>query len=204
MRLGLLADVHEDTARLAEAIVRCRLEGAERLVLLGDVFQSGERFDETVALLSKAHVEGVWGNHEFGICHQPDAVIEANFGGPTLEYMLRLRPRLEIAGALFSHVLPSLDPTDITQPWYVVNFPDTPEAAAAEFAAFPHARMFLGHYHRWAIATPQGPLEWSGERPVLFERGQRYLIGVAAVCDGFCAVYDTADDVLTPLKIASE
>ncbi|MDR3637219.1 MAG: metallophosphoesterase family protein [Isosphaeraceae bacterium] len=200
MRLGLLSDIHEDTARLSSALALCQREGADRILLLGDVFQSGDRFQETVSLLCDASVAGVWGNHEFGICHQPDAVIEAHYGGPVLDYMLRLRPRMEVEGALFGHVLPSLDPTDLTQPWYVVSFPETPEAAAAEFSAFPHARMFLGHYHRWAIATPEGLLDWSGERPFRFEPSQRYLVVVAAVCDGFCAVYDTTADVLTPLR----
>jgi hypothetical protein len=144
-------------------------------------------------------VSGVWGNHEFGICHEPDAVIEGHFGGPTLEYMLRLRPRVEVDGALFGHVLPSLDPTDVTQPWYVVRFPETPEAAAREFAAFPHRRMFVGHYHRWAIATPEGVCDWTGSSPFRFEHDQRYLVVIAAVCDGFCAVYDTTADVLVPL-----
>jgi hypothetical protein len=201
MRLGLLSDIHEDSRRLAAAIARCREEGADRLLLLGDVFQSGERFTETVALLREADVSGVWGNHEFGICHEPDTVIEASFGGPVLDYMLCLRPRVEVEGALFGHVLPSLDPTDVTQPWYVVRFPETAEAAAAEFAAFPHRRMFLGHYHRWAIATPHGIVRWSGEEPFRFQPGERYLAVIAAVCDGFCAIYDSTGDVLTPIRI---
>lgn len=201
MRLGLLSDIHEDTARLAGALALCGRAQVNQLLLLGDVFQSGERFADTVALLREARVTGVWGNHEFGICHEPDAAIEAHFGGPILEYMLRLRPRLEVEGALFGHVLPSLDPTDVTQPWYVIPFPETAEAAAPEFAAYPHKRMFVGHYHRWAIATPEGPLDWNGGRPFAFQRDRRYLVGIAAVCDGWCAIYDTGDDVVTPLRI---
>jgi hypothetical protein len=201
MRLGLLADIHEDCDRLAAAIARCRREGADRLILLGDVFQSGERFAETVALLSREGVTGVWGNHEFGICHEPDAWVESQYGGPVLEYMLALRPRIEVEGALFGHVLPSNDPTDLTQPWYVTRFPESADAAAAEFAAFPHGRMFLGHYHRWAITTPAGLVPWQGDRQFVFDRGERYLVVVAAVCDGYCAVFDTAHDVLTPLPI---
>ena len=201
MRLGLLSDIHECSTLLVDAIARCRSAGADRLLLLGDVFQSGERFEETVTILREARVEGVWGNHEFGICHEPDSVIEASFGGPVLDYMLRLRPRMELAGALFGHVLPSLEPTDIQQPWYVVPFPESAQSAAAEFSAYPHRRMFIGHYHRWAIVTPDGPVDWSGERPFAFSPAERYLAVVAAVCDGYCALYDTEADVLTPLRI---
>jgi hypothetical protein len=44
------------------------------------------------------------------------------------------------------------------------------EQAIPDFAAFPHRRMFLGHYHRWLVVTPEGALPWSGERPIAFER----------------------------------
>src|SRR5437867_4065298 len=109
MRLGLLADIHEDVERLAAAIARCRREGVDRLLTLG-------------------------GN----------------------------------------------------------------------FAAFPHRRMFVGHFHRWLAVTPDGPLSWSGDRPITFDPDQRYLVVVAAVCDGWCAIYDTENDVLTPCDLRGE
>ena len=42
--MGLLADIHEDLERLAEAIARCRREGVDRLFTLGDIFETGTRF----------------------------------------------------------------------------------------------------------------------------------------------------------------
>ncbi len=198
MRLGLLADVHEQLENLAAAIARCRREGADRLLLLGDVFETGARFGQTVALLRECGVAGVWGNHDFGICHEPDQTIRDRFVGPILDYMSRLQPRMEVDGVLLSHVLPCLEPTDLTQPWYVERFPETAEAAAPNFAAFPHRRMFVGHYHYWRIATPRGALPWAGERSFYFDKNQRYLVAVAAVHEGFCAVYDTEADWLLP------
>src|SRR5262249_1095976 len=117
MRIGLLADIHEDVERLDAAITRCKRAGADRLFTLGDIYQDGRRFAETVERLRAAEVEGVWGNHELGLCHQPDAWVERAFDAATLAYMARLKPRLEVEGILLGHVLPRHDPTDITQPW---------------------------------------------------------------------------------------
>ena len=41
MRMGLLADIHEDVDRLAMADRACRQEGADRLFTLGDIFETG-------------------------------------------------------------------------------------------------------------------------------------------------------------------
>jgi calcineurin-like phosphoesterase family protein len=201
MRIGLLSDIHEDVERLAAAIARCRREGADRLYTLGDIFETGKRFARTVDLLREADVAGVWGNHEFGLFAGRGSSVENPFDWTTLDYMHRLQPRMEVQGVLLSHVLPCLDPTDVGQPWYVERAPETPEDAARNFAAFPHRRMFVGHFHRWLAVTPDGRLPWAGDRPIRFEPDQRYLVVVAAVSDGWCAVYDTVADALTPCDL---
>jgi hypothetical protein len=61
--------------------------------------------------------------------------------------------------------------------------------------------MFVGHFHRWLAVTPDGALDWNGDRPFSLDRGIRFLFVVAAVCDGWCAIFDTASDVLTPLSV---
>jgi hypothetical protein len=201
MRIGLLADIHEDVERLDAAIVHCRSAGSDRLLTLGDIYQDGRRFAESVKRLAAADVEGVWGNHELGLCHEPGDWVDRMFDPATRAYMARLRPRMEIEGLLLGHVLPRHDPTDITQPWYVEGVPMTAEEAGPDFAAFPHRRMFLGHYHRWLIATPEGVLPWTGTGPIRFDPARRYLIVVAAVCNGWCAVHDTTTDTLIPLAL---
>jgi hypothetical protein len=204
MKMGLLADIHEDVERLAAAIARCRCEGADRLYTLGDIFETGKRFAQAVNLLRDADVGGVWGNHEFGLFAGRGSSVENPFDWTTLDYMHRLQARMEVDGVLLSHVLPCLDPTDVEQPWYVERAPETPEAAARNFAAFPHRRMFVGHFHRWLAVTREGPLPWSGDRPIQFRPDQRYLVVVAAVSNGWCAVYDTEADVLTPYDLRAE
>ena len=68
MRIGILADIHESLTSLQWAIDVLHDQGADRLVVLGDVFELGHRLKETVDLLSDAGAVGVWGNHDFGLC----------------------------------------------------------------------------------------------------------------------------------------
>jgi hypothetical protein len=202
--MGLLADIHEDVEQLAAAIAHCRREGADRLFTLGDIFETGKRFAQAVDLLREADVAGVWGNHEFGLFAGRGDSVESQFDWTTLDYMHRLQARMEVEGVLLGHVLPCLDPTDVEQPWYVERAPDSAQAAARDFAAFPHRRMFVGHFHRWLAVTPDGPLAWSGDRPICFAPDRRYLVVVAAVCHGWCAIYDTEEDLFTPCDLRAE
>jgi Calcineurin-like phosphoesterase superfamily domain len=201
MRMGLLADIHENVDRLAKSIACCRREGVDRLFTLGDIFETGARFAEAVDLLREADVDGVWGNHEFGLFAGRGDSVERIFDWRSLDYMRRLEARMEVAGVLLGHVLPCLDPMDVTQPWYVERIPETAESLARNFDAFEQHRMFVGHFHRWHAVTPDGALDWSGDRPIRFDHDRRYLVVVGAVCDGWCAVYDSEVDVLTPFDI---
>jgi len=54
MRLGLIADIHEHVEFLRAALDRFRQEQVERVVVLGDVFETGERIEEICRVLAKA------------------------------------------------------------------------------------------------------------------------------------------------------
>lgn len=54
MRLVILANIHEDVRSLRLALDMFRRERSERVVVLGDVFQTGEENKETVQLLDEA------------------------------------------------------------------------------------------------------------------------------------------------------
>jgi hypothetical protein len=202
MRLGILADIHEAVEFLALALEQFRRERVDQVVVLGDVFCTGERMVPTVELLRQAHPLGVWGNHDFGLCFEPDPPVREKYAGPVLDFMSTLRPRLEVGGCLFTHVDPWLDPTDITQLWWFEGPPGTPERAAQSFGAQPHRVMFCGHFHRWLVATPAGPLAWDGSEPIVLAAPERYLVAVAAVCEGRCAVFDTDTGQLLPCSLA--
>ena len=153
MRLGLIADIHEQVEFLRAALDRFRQEQVDRVVVLGDVFETGERIEETCRLLAEAQAVGVWGNHDFGLCDNPSDKIRAKYPAAVVEYMTTLRPRLELAGCYFAHVEPWLDPEDIHDLWFVEGPPDSDGRLKQIFDAVPNRLMFAGHYHRWLLAT---------------------------------------------------
>ncbi|HKB35812.1 MAG TPA: metallophosphoesterase family protein [Gemmataceae bacterium] len=200
MKLGILADIHEEVERLRLALKRCRQEQVSRVVVLGDVFYAGRQIRETVALLADAGAIGVGGNHDLGLCDGPSEQIQARYRGPVLDFMATLMPRLELEGCLFTHGLPHWNATDPTA-YYLEPRPETAEGLAGSFATSGHRVLFAGHFHRWLAATPIGLTAWDGNGPIELRLDQRYLVVVAAVCDGWCAVLDTARNDLVPFQL---
>jgi Calcineurin-like phosphoesterase superfamily domain len=133
MKIGILADIHEHVRELRRAIDVLRGLGAERFVVLGDVFETGQRIEETVRLLREVGAVDVWGNHDLGLCHEPTAAVRARYAA-VVGYMETLRPRLELAGCLFTHGLPRWDATDPSV-YYLGERPETPEGLAGAFGA---------------------------------------------------------------------
>ena len=205
MKIGILADIHENLSHLRWAIGVLREQGADRLVVLGDVVETGDRLKETVDLLDEAGTIGVWGNHDFGLCRdnqKPDHRLR--YGDGVLAFMGRLQPRLEVEGCLFTHVEPWLDPEKIEDLWFFDGPPETPERVSRIFTAVPNQVTFMGHYHRWLLVTPEGLQTWKGDRPLILDTAQRYLVTVHAVCDGRCALFDTGTNELLPFRAHSE
>jgi predicted phosphodiesterase len=198
MKLGLLADIHEHSRELQKAIEVLRQHGAERFVVLGDVFDQGKRLEQTIGLLQQVGAVGVWGNHDVGLCFDPDEEVCERYSAAVLDFMGRLQPHLEIEDCLFTHVEPWLDPHLVEDLWYFHGPPDTPEKLTRCFAAVPHRVLFMGHLHRWLLGTPEGLLPWRGEQPVMLESKNRYLVVVHAVWDGKCALFDTRTGELRP------
>ncbi len=200
MKLGLLADIHEHVEELRRAIDVLEKHGADRFVVVGDVFEMGKRIDETVHLLRDVQAVGVWGNHDVGLCFDPDEGVRQRYSAAVLDFMGGLQPRLEIDGCLFTHVEPWLDPHKVEDLWYFDGPPDTPEKLTRSFVAVPNRVMFLGHFHRWLLGTPAGVTPWRGEKPVCLSTNDRSLVVVHAVWDGKCALFDTTTDDLIPFR----
>jgi predicted phosphodiesterase len=201
MRIGILADVHENLSRLRWSIDVLSEHRFDHLVVLGDVFELGHRLKETVDLLAEAGAIGVWGNHDFGLCRDnPRLEDQQRYGESVLAFMSRLRPRLEIDGCLFVHVEPWLNPEKIEDLWYFDGPPETPQQAARSIAAVPNRLIFVGHYHRWLLATPEGVQPWAGDRPIVLHADHRYIVAVHAVCAGSCALFDTGTSELLPFN----
>jgi predicted phosphodiesterase len=204
MRLGLATDVHNHADELARALEIFREHAVEQVVTIGDVcdaFAHDAGASEVAALLRACGAIGVWGNHDFTLCRDVPARIRDRYSSAVLEVMARMQPELVVGECHFSHKESSVDPHDVAQLWDVSERRlDLTERATLAFGAVNCRLQFVGHYHRWWAATPHGPVGWSGTVPLQFEPGQRYFVVVAAVCDGWCGVLDTARGQLQPLR----
>lgn len=204
MRLGLLTDIHNHCAELRRALDLFRAHGVEQVVTIGDAcdaFAPPRGAAEVISLLSACGAVGVWGNHDFGLCRDVPARRRAQFGPAALAFMSTLQPSLEIDGCYFSHKDASVDARDVLQLWSVEDDTlDLLARATAGLSAVPHDRQFVGHYHRWWAATPEGRIDWDGSRPLVLRPGERYFVVVAPVFDGWCGVLDTASGTLLPLR----
>src|SRR5262249_13920890 len=118
-----------------------------------------------------------------------------------LEFMAAMRPRLNLAGCDFSHVVRSVDPYDAQALWSFDEGgpPDFTGRVWRSFAAVPERLMFVGHHHRWLAVTTGGPLEWGGEGSPNLACAQRYFVGVGAVFQAHRGLLDTERAKLRPL-----
>lgn len=201
MRIGILADIHEDILGLRNSLHRLKDFNVDQIVVLGDIFDTGNLMDETVQLLDNSKVIGVFGNHDLGFCHEPDESVLCKYSNQVRHYMAQLTSRLQIEDFLFCHGLPHWDATDPV----IYYLAKGPEEEGEVHACFQSARcriIFVGHFHRWFVATEHARLSWQGESPITLTSTNRFLVVVGAVCDGWCAVYDTATHLFTPIFLS--
>jgi len=205
MRLGIVTDVHDEVHRLGEALARFAELGVDRILSLGDLadsFTPGDAGAEAARLLARAGAVGVWGNHDFGMSFEVHDSLRRSADPVALGFTSKLRAFLCLGECRFSHVEPDRDATSVVDLWLDRGVPDTPEGAAAGFAAVPERLLFVGHFHRWFAVTPHAAVPWDGSRSLDLSPPSRYLVGIGAVCDGCCAVLDTARHVLEPVRLA--
>ena len=204
MKLGILSDIHEQGDELRTAIDVLRKHEADRFIVLGDTCDTNDRVEETISLLRDVGAIGVWGNHDFGLCLDQSEEIRQHYGPEVLEFMGSLLPRLEIEGCLFTHNEPWLNPNKVEDLWYFDGLPATEEKLTRSFAAAPHRVMFIGHHHDWMIGSTSGLVPWNGEGPIKLDPTQQHLVVVNAVCQGYCAIFDTAKNELIPFSDGSD
>jgi len=199
MKLGLLADIHESVEYLDAALIRFQDKGVDQIVVIGDLFELGHRIEQTCELLANSRSIGVWGNHDYGLCVEPDAATCDKYGEQVIQVMTSLKPRLVIEGCYFSHVEPWLNPEDVADLWYFEGPPDDHVKLARIFEAVPNRLMFAGHYHSWLLVGPNGIQDWNGEKPITLSSG-RYFVVIGALCLGRYAIFDTETSELTPFN----
>ncbi len=79
MKFGLVTDIHEHVEFLRIALDRFRQEQVDQIVVIGDIFETGEQVEETCQMLAEAKAVGVWGTHDYGLCVDPPDDIRARF-----------------------------------------------------------------------------------------------------------------------------
>lgn len=199
MKIGILADIHERIDPLRSALKTFRDNRVEQVVLLGDVFETGQRIHNTIELLRDVNVVGVWGNHDLGLSN-PDPRVTARYDTAIIEFFGSLKPHLELEDVLFSHGIPTWDPMDPAI-YYLGDSPWEPGSLLPVFATFSHRLFLTGHYHRWYAATPERSIEWDGTRPMVLDPAERYFVVVNAVLYGWCAILDTETGEFTPFFV---
>ena len=199
MRIGVLADIHGHVDHLRNALDRLKREQVDVFVVLGDVIYDRSNAVETIALLKGCGAVGVWGNHELGLCVEPDDEIHALFPEPVLEFFSTLAPRFELGELLFSHTLPYQDASDPSS-YYSGSRLHEKGALDECFSSFPHRVMMCGHFHRWFAATPARQIAWDGDEPIRLDRDNRYFFAINAVMSGYAAVLDDEQNVLSPIR----
>jgi len=204
MRIGILADIHDAVEPLRAALAALRQRGVERVVTLGDAFDSvqpGEPGVEAAGMLQEAGAIGVWGNHDVGLSHEVSAQVRALADPGLLDFSARLRPHLSLEGCRFSHIEPWKDACRVEDLWAFDGVPDTEARAESSFEAVPERLLFIGHFHSWlAVRRGRGRVEWDGARPITLDGPDRYLVVVGPVVEGWCAMFETAKSELTPIR----
>jgi len=200
MKLGLLTDIHEHVGLLRAALDDLHARRVDQIVVIGDVFANGSQLDETCRLLAAARAIGVFGNHDYALIRQTDADHRRQFAPETLAFLSSLQPRLDLAGCHFAHVEPWLNPEELAEIWYFDGPPDSPQKHERIFRSHPAQWLFAGHYHRWLILRPSGPVSFTSDPLSLHD--DRYFVVVGALCLGWFATFDTDTGLLTPLQVA--
>lgn len=201
MLIGLLSDIHEDIERLSLALDALRAARCDRLIMLGDVYHTGDRVAEACRVLAAADIPGVWGNHDFGLCAEVEEDLAAKIDPGVLAYMATLQPRIIIGDCLFQHVEPWLDPTQVENLWQHFGPPESVTRIELALRESPRRVSFMGHLHEWLVANDEGPVLIGRPRPIVLAPDRRWLVAIGAVCDGWAATYETDTSLLTPVAI---
>lgn len=200
MRIGILADIHGHVANLRQVIDHLRREKVDVFVILGDVIYDTRDATETVSLLRDCGAIGVWGNHELGLCVDPEDEVREMYTDDVMEFFSTLKSHFELGEFLFSHTIPSQDASDPAE-YCLAPKPEEEGALDKSFSQFSHRVMMAGHFHRWFAATPDGQIAWNGKDPIELDSNTRYFFVIHAVMDGWTAILDGDQNILTPIQL---
>lgn len=193
MRIGIIADVHEEAERLAQAVEMLRRDGMDALVFLGDLVQMAKRLEECVEILNDAGAVGVIGNHELGLCVEPDLELLRHYSPEVGAFMQTLESSLVLDGCWFGHIEPYLDVMNPEDYYLDGGGPlASDEAVQRSFQTRPERVIFVGHYHAWRVVTAHHAFDPPHDTESLWLKPpERCVVMVHALMSGWFARYDT-------------
>ena len=82
---------HEAVEYLQIALGEFAAQGIDQVIVLGDLFEMGSRIDETCQILDAVNAIGVWGNHDYGLCVDPEDETREKYSAATIRFMTSVK-----------------------------------------------------------------------------------------------------------------
>ena len=189
MPIGIMADSHGNNELLLRAIATLKSMGAGSLIHLGDMCDSlsPHLIEETLAIMKKHGVEGVWGNNECTMIQDCRTAHHEN-GSPDVIGLLDELPYTIRSGSLlFTHSIPMDHPVATKRP--ISEFMNL----VMRDGDIPFSLLFRGHFHKPSIleigegSVKKIPAATGREIPL--ERNGQYVITVGAIENASCALF---------------
>ena len=186
MRYAIVSDIHANLEAWQRVLEDAHAAKADTLVCLGDIVGYGPKPQEVVSLIRRDCANFVLGNHDAAVTGQLDAslfndqaraVVEWTRGRldpESIEFLSQMPLSIEAENALFVHA-------EAEEPGRF-HYVETPEDAAASFAATGHQVIFIGHTHHPTafVQSPEGAIIQVEDQDFQMEDANRYLVNVGS------------------------
>jgi len=215
MKIALLADVHGNREALTAVLKSLRSQGAERIIVLGDIVGYGASPEECTQMLAGLTGDILAGNHDWAAVGRHSS---ASFNPVAREAIEWTRARLSSRSQALLAALPlavaeqsflcvHATPADPAAWDYIFK----PDDARANFESCSQQVCFVAHSHKPLIIvrTAQGAVVAEPAAQVALQAGCRYIINVGSVGqprDGnphaSYGIYDTSARAYQLLRVA--
>lgn len=212
MKYAIISDVHANETALRAVLDDAKLNGAEKIVCLGDVVGYGPLPAETVALVRRECFIALAGNHDDAVSGRGDSSTFIDLAKDAVE---RHRAALSEDDLAWLRSLPyscTLDRAiaahgDVYDPpkfYYILD----EKGAEANFAATSARLVFVGHTHEPAIFLTghSGAVYKTAPQDFTIEDHKRYIVNPGSVgyprettgqCYSSYVLYDSAERTVT-------
>ena len=189
MKVAVLADIHGNLEAFEAVRADLELQGARRVISLGDNIGYGPDPEEVVLLLQQLGYISVLGNHEFALkdvrgrmwlnfqAAENNIATEKLLSEKSKIYCCNLPTFLEFENAHFVHGYP---PDSVFQ--YLDRQSD--EKIATLFASASASLFFLGHTHRLMLVVGQNDTlvrRALGQETVILQPNNKYIVNCGSV-----------------------